>query len=652
MKRTVNKTSATHVKRALMALILVMMTSLAIIGCKKDKKPEDSLKDNTDKAVTDEKKDTGREETADNKKPRAGALIDITSKEDIDKFLTGKWRLVDTVGGKEFATLVIYDDGKCEYDRDTDNFLVEGDFSVKKHQTFDEKTDELIDDEQYTGFDLSFYDVPEDFNPPGQDYYKVENESVDGNFHIARGDGYDYLYLEWVGNGDSYIFGFMFQDAERIRKEYDKAGAYTPQGDMVFRRANEGLTDTEPVEDDKFFGLIWENAGNSLWVQTMDVHTCESEDEYTGRRYKKAYFTEQKDLGLKEYRLAKDADTSLVLNTAQLKKEHPVMMCGLETDERGQIIRINEVDKAIYGSYDLGSTGQEYSYDGLKFTMNGCDYDLKEHDSEANGIADMKQVGDWIVVKADVPPHYSEYYLVNIYSGNLEKTINGENLTWVDDDITTAVYSSGSCIYNFKDHVIGTTDGAEVRDLKLRSGGKEVIARDDNDETYSFELEDDDEAMYRYADFAVEQTARSWKKFMDCAPEDAIAYVMVSPPDVVKKRLSWLQKVDEGSSESVYVVALKDGTVIHADSGVYDVDNNRFDTKKTFDRTELLKGYSRGYEIFVPEGIPYNCIYISAGDEGGIFPIATISGRSDQCGMFIISSMTGEEALETSTAGR
>lgn len=632
------------IKKYLGSLITVMLLSLVLAGCGKDKKPEGSPENKTDELS----KETGDGEKE--KKTSDASYIDITSKEEVNRFITGKWRLVDTVGGGEFATLVIYDDGRCEYDRDSDNFLVEGNFAIKPHQTYDAGKDELVDDEFYTGFDLSLLDIPEDFNPPGQDYYTVDDESVDGNFHISRGDGYDYLYLEWVGNGDSYIFGFMFQNAKRLQSEYDEAEKYVLQEDMVFRRVNEGLDDTSPEEDKEAYGLIWESGKDeSLWIQTMDVHSYETEDEYTGRKYKEGYFTGCRDMGLKKYELSKDADTSLIFSTDRLAGEYPLMMCRYKTDEDGRLSMISEVDRAFFGKYDLGSLKQEYSYNGLKFKVNGFDFDLKDKDSEASEIISMEQVGDWIVVRAAIPPHYSEYYLVNVYTCNIEKTINGENLTWVNDDITTAVYSSGSSVYNFKDHIIGTTDGAGIRNIGLKAGGKKVILEDEDGKNYTFELEDDDEAMYRYADFALKKTALCWRDFINCAPDDAIAYVMVNPPEIVKSRLSWLNKVDEGSEECVYVVALKDGTTVHADYGMYDYDKDRFETKNTFDQEKLLKGSSRGYEMSVTEGIPYYCIYISTKDKGGMFPVSMISGKSDQCGMFIKATMSAVEAIEKAT---
>lgn len=637
-------------KKSLMnSIIVILMLSFTLAGCGKDKKQDASIKDEAGNLT-----ETGRTEEADEGADSAGAqFIDITSGKDVNDFIKGEWRLMDTVGGGEFATLVIYDDGRCEYDRDTDDFLVEGAFSVKQHQTYDADKDELIDDGIYTGFELSLYDIPNDFNPPKSDRIVPDDETTDGIFHIARGEGYDYLYLEWIGNGDSYIFDSMFQNAGRLKSEYDRDEKYELQTDMVFRRANEFSGNISDHADDKFYGLVWEkDTDGGLWIQAMDVHSKESEDEYTGRRFTEAYFTECKDSVLKKYELTKYTDRSLVFNTSRLDREYPVMMCGIETDKNGKIKRLREVDKAYYGKYDLGTLEQKYAYKGLKFTVNGTDFDLKDYESEAEKIVNMEQAGDWIVIRTAVPPHYSEYYLYNIYTGSIEDTKYGENLTWVDDDITTAVYSSGNAVYNFKDHIIGTTDGAEVKNLKLNSDGRKILALDENGETYAYELEDDDKAMYKFSDFSVKYTARSWREFIDCAPDDAIAYVMVNPPKIVKNRLPWAQSEIDNSTDCVYVVALKDGTTIHADYGRYDYEKDSFETENTFDQTELLKGSSKGYEMSVTEGIPYFCIFVSTKDEGGMFPVATISGKSDQCGMFITASMSGEEALEKSTFGK
>ena|GEM_PF-948069 len=627
-------------KGKIYCLIMVMIFAC---GCGKTKKIEETgEKAEVKEIVKNEDIPSGED-----------ALVDISSGEEVMEFLSGDWRIYDTIGKVEYGTLTIRDDGDMSFLRDDVKKPLKGSFSPVRHQTYDAKADELKDDKEYTGFELYFKDIPDDYDP-GMDFDNWENpkeEYSTGKFYIAAGKKYDYLYLEWLGNGDSYTFTHIFQDQERMKKEYEGRGDCDQEYKWVLRRKSEGIKKLKPEKDAEFYAFAWGGGDGKIALSKMEPHTYETQDEYTARRFNGAYFSETQNIGITEYEILSDADTSMVFSEEGLISERPLKMYKISTDDAGKIKVISDVEEAYYGEYDFGNLDQEFEYDGLKFKINGWEYDLEERGTAANAITDMKQVGDWIVVDAHVGPHAGIYYLYNIYSGEIEGEIEGANLTWVGDDITTAVYSAYDEVFDFKQNVIGfTEDGDEVYDLTLSADGSEVTAEDMNGHEYTFEVENGDKAMYRYADFLRNYSSKSWKDFISEAPEDAIAYVMLTPPEIVKKvlPLSANPEDEENCIECIYAISLKNDTSMHLDTGEYDPDNDEFKTDTTLVHNKnMVKGEAIGYNMVISEALPTACLYVASGKDGGRFPVVSLSGKTDICGMFITASMSYDEAEET-----
>lgn len=131
-----------------------------------------------------------------------------------------------------------------------------------------------------------------------------------------------------------------------------------------------------------------------------------------------------------------------------------------------------------------------FSYDGMEVTIDGISLNLAEDfDTPANAITDMLQVGRWIVIEAHVNPHRNLYYLYNLDTREIEKVFLGAHLTWLGDDITTAVYSDMDTLYTFQDQVIGMTDGAEISKITFAPDGKAILVEDFDGHSYTFEFD-------------------------------------------------------------------------------------------------------------------------------------------------------------------
>ena len=627
-------------KKSFLRLFLLLLIVFCLSGCskKEDLEENETLKEEDTDKESKKKKDKKKEDKKEvpEKVTRA---VDITSEEEVMSFIAGEWRLIDTLNDSEFATLTIDENGSCSYSRDFDELGASGTFKVSKHQRYDAAKDELIDDEWYTDFELSFEDLDEEFNLPDSPYIAPDKEKSTGNFYISESVGYDYLYLTWVGNGDSYIFENVFQNIKRIATQYMHGSEYDTQQYWVFRRSNEVTENAERPQDTVFYGLVWQADGSKLLVQPMDPHAAEAYEDFSDRRFISAYFTPSQT-GLAQYELTDSIEIDSMLYESRFLSSYPIVMCYFMTDKSGNVTMMSEVDRSYYGIYDLGSCEPEFTYEGLTFTINSFDYSVSDYAPAANAIMDMYKVGDFIVVDTHVNPHIGIYILFNTVTGNVEKTIAGTNLTWVNDDIETAVYSSYDQVFNFKDHLIGSTDGDEVYEIKYDEYSQMITVKDMNDHTYEFETDLSDSAIYSYAQFRRSNRAPSkWNKFIRQAPDDAIAFVMINPPQLVSDYLPMGEEIDNEALDTVYVVALKDDTLIELYDGSYNFDNNGFDKDKLLNSYKAdIKGTVISYKITVPEGMPNRCIYITTADnKTGSYQVLPVSGMSDACGYFILA---------------
>lgn len=96
---------------------------------------------------------------------------------------------------------------------------------------------------------------------------------------------------------------------------------------------------------------------------------------------------------------------------------------------------------------------------GVIFTYNGKDYDLQERNPIVNALTAETPVGNVIVVEGHIGPDAGYYGIFDTETETFVKDIEGANLTWRDDDITTAAYNLWSEIYNY--------DGGLLADLDL-----------------------------------------------------------------------------------------------------------------------------------------------------------------------------------------
>ena len=102
-----------------------------------------------------------------------------------------------------------------------------------------------------------------------------------------------------------------------------------------------------------------------------------------------------------------------------------------------------------------------YSVDGPVFTYDGTAYDLQEISPLIDTTLSCRTAGNYIVLEGHVNPRNSVYCIFDTDTRAFVRDIAGANLTWYDDDITTAVYNFWSEIYDYDDNLIATADTGE-----------------------------------------------------------------------------------------------------------------------------------------------------------------------------------------------
>ena len=630
-------------------MILPLCLALAVTGCGKNKDGDVPEAVQPEAEVTETKPET-RAEKPSNEQP-AGVTVDITSEDAVFGFLAGDWLLQDTVGGKDIGRLTISSTGGLVYERLSDGLKCEGNMFLSRYADLIGDGDRDSDKNGLTSYEFSFYNIPDGFYIPETSYQNPEKETAGGNFYIGSGDGEDYLYLTFIGNGDSFIFYEMFQDADRIMDEMKESDNYYVQADWVLHRDNGGADTSVLPAAGEFYAWAWKQADNTLLLQPMESHTYEAYEDYTFRHYTAGYFEEKDNITLGEYHLTDDTDMNMVLYKDNVRTEYPLRMYKVDADMSGNIRSLEELSFSYYGIYDMGDLKPEFDYDpsGLTFTYNDVEYDLADYDTVSNAIMDMYQVGEWIVIETHVNPHVGQYYMLNTYTGNIERVIVGAGLTWRGDDITTAVYSEYDTIYNYKGHIIGKTDGGnEVYDLSFGEDGPLVVAEDFSGRKYNLDEATGDEAMYRYATYLRHPNASTWNDFMAYAPDDAIAFIIENPPVDVNYCLSHIYQVDD-TSDQIYVAALNEYTGVAVDSGEADYDSNgnlKWTSKALIDNETIRLGDYLGYGVTIPEGVPNKCIHVSVKDKGGMYPITPVTGQADISSTFVRATMSADEAMK------
>ena len=573
----------------------------------------------------DAKKETGKK-SGKSKEKNPQTEADLTSEDGIRKYLAGDWTLYDRKNREDFAVLSLKADGSFEFVRNKDKAKASGTLSFKNQLSKPGEEPDM--------YSMQF-DGLEEFVPAEDDFYVASgsNEASGGIFHFGAVGDEDYLYLKEIGNGESAVTMYVFNPGDPHEPDWPN--------NWLFYRANEGDGEIAPSENDTFTAWAWEidedQAG--VWLQKMDAHEYEAYDDYSNRKFTGGYFSEESDPGAAYYEYADDVDFSGILHYDEYNIGYPLMMCEVTTDQNGAVKKITDVDLALYNVYDLGELPQDYSYKDMTFTINGFDIDMHEAVPAATAIMDCRQVGDWIIVECHVNPHYSAYEFYNVNDGLIgyfQYEIVGANLIWQGDDLSTAVYTQYNEVYDFWGHPIGSVQEGEIYELSFINettvGAKcwivDEIGRE-KEFTQEFEYEPCDSAVFSFYE-SVLGGSRQLRRFLDSAPDNASALVIVNPPEIIQNRLAYPVDYEPGALDKVTVVSLTDNqeqyiAPIDPGSSGYHPDIRK-----------PKKGEAIVYNVTVPEGMPVDEICVATNECDLFWDVWTLSGRIPQMSTYLI----------------
>ncbi|WP_293009362.1 MULTISPECIES: hypothetical protein [unclassified Oscillibacter] len=113
------------------------------------------------------------------------------------------------------------------------------------------------------------------------------------------------------------------------------------------------------------------------------------------------------------------------------------------------------------------------------FTYHGVDYDLADRNQSINALTGQYPVGKYIVVEGYTGPKNLIYCVFDTEAEQFIKDFAGTDLIWRGDDLTTAVYSFWSDIYDYEGRYLASVelpeDGGYIRELAFSEGGTELI---------------------------------------------------------------------------------------------------------------------------------------------------------------------------------
>ena len=564
----------------------------------------------------DEKDSVGEAAEPNDEEDGAGdADIRLQSDAEIKAYIEGEWTLVDRDSGDDFATIVFGDDGSLKYTRLSDGVSCDGQITFE----ISDKEDEIPG-----GYTLKLTAISEFMKE--QDLANEASDSqTSGIFHIGIGAGEDYLYLSEIGNGDTPISRIIFNT-------HDPNDYENWTNEWLFIRKNNAKV-SEPLKNTEFYVFAWGRGDDgSILLQKMKANEFDSNDEFTDRAFRAAYFAEEEDLSVTSYEISDEA----AVNNLYLEerfKSCPLYVYRVKTDSQGIITQITEIDSGYYGMYDLGSTKPSFHTDGTTFYYNNITFNVQDIAPAANAIMDCQRVGDYIIVDCHVNPHVGLYEFFNIYAGDFVYEIAGTNLIWKGDDIATAVYSQYNEIYDFWGNMIGSVTEGEVFGLEFGEGdvlsAKCWIINGDKEEEFNedFEYEPVDSEMLSYYNFLLGYGKASlWRAFRERAPENAGAYVIVNAPDCIYDRIPRPFIYEEGALDTIAVVSFTEKARVHIENSDEGADEEH----------EISKGNPIQYSVTVPEGIPNNTLKVR--DDNGNeleWMIAQISGRVPQRTIFL-----------------
>jgi hypothetical protein len=522
--------------------------------------------------------------------------LDYSDPDSILAFAAGEWTFVDLETGNEYAQINISNDGECEFSSPSTDQKCSGTILF----------DEYLDD-NFPGvhrYEITLGDLIDSFG------CWTDTDTSAGRFMIAQSAGYDYMYLEEVGNGGSNISYQVFRSPD---SDYD----YLMKWLLI--RENNVTHDEELQKNAKFYAQIIANTDEGFLIQRLDDITFEALQEYTDFRFLAAYMDESNYQQASLCTINDDADMSGVLDTSVLEHKYPSTVYQIYTDSEGNIEEMEDVEDAYYGRYEIHPLEQDVSFEFNTFSINGWEHGLDEYGIEGSAIMDIEVFGDELIIDTHINPHMSEYTIFNMRSAWPEHKFYGANFIH-GDKVWDSFYSYMDTVYDYEDHPIYTVDGTEICGLTFSEDGTQITIeywKDDYIEIYE-ETIDRPECVnaphYAYADYARHRTAENWNEFMSYAPDDALFMVMVNPHSDDAWDFNMPMNVGEGS-DNVYVVSLQNGTEFTIG-----------DTKPEIrDKGEIVS-----YWVTVPEGAPIYTLHAETPDgRSAEWDVSWISGKDD-----------------------
>lgn len=612
-------------RRAFKTGLIYIAVAVLLAGCDGgniQSDPSDTpqnVKETTESAKIDgkDKSESGKKKKPGKKKDKT---VDLTSQEGITSYLAGEWTLFDRDTGKDYGTLLLQKNGSFEFTRLSDEAKGTGTLSFEHNLS--------KNGEEPDFFKLDF-DECSKLLPAGHEPYG--NEGTSGTFHVGTFGNEDYLYLREIGNGDSVISMNVFNTKDNPISMGDWSR------DWLFYRDNDTENPAEMIEDDTFYAWAWETDEDGVWLQPMTDHEYETEEDYTGWRYMGGYFTETDNIGVAHYGITKDTDFKELVNTRDWNSGYPLMMCEVTVGRDYNVTKLRDIDIVMYDSYYMGEIEPEFSYKGTSFIIDGYEIDVTEFAPAANAITDAKRVGDWIIIDCHINPNIGTYLFYNIIDGLIdyfEYQIDGANLIWQGDDLSTAVYQQYNDIYDIWGHHIGHIQDGELYELSFKD--KNTIAAkcwiiDDigreKEFTEEFEYEPCDRAVWAYYEYML-GGGRQWRRLIDMA-QDATALVIVDPPEKICGRMPYPVEFEKGALDKVALVPLVDDASVTIES-ILPGGKNRKTTE------EAEKGRAVVFDVTVSEGIPAANILVKApGHSKATWDVMLLSGKNPQMSTFI-----------------
>ena len=583
-------------KKRLLNLLLALGCSFCIglSGCAGNVADQNVHQEEDD---TDEDEDESEDEDNEDEPSEITITeLDYSDPDSILAFASGDWTFVDLETGSEYARIRIKENGECEFERLDTGRKCDGTILF----------DEYLDD-NFPGahrYEITLGDLIDSFG------CWTDTDTSAGRFMIAQGAGYDYMYLEELGNGGSNISYQVFSSSD---SDYD----YLMKWLLI--RENDVTHEEGLQKNAKFYAQVIANTDDGLLVQRLDDITFEALHEYTDFRFLAAYMDESNYQQASLCTINDDADMSGVLDTSVLERPYPLTVFQVYTDSEGNIEEIHDVEAAAYGRYEIHPLEQDVSFEFDTFTINGWEHTLEDYGIEGNAILDLEVFGEDLIITSHLNPHMGVYTIYDMRNAWPEHKLYGANFIH-GDKIWDSFYSYMDTVYDYEDHPIYTVDGTEIFDLSFSEDGSQIIIgywKEDYEEEYEVII-DRPECVnaphYAYADFARHRTAENWNEFLSYAPDDALFMVMVNPHSDDAWDFNMPMNVGEGS-DNVYVISLQNGTEFSIG-----------DTKPEIrDKGEIVS-----YWVTVPEGAPMYTLHAETPDgQSAEWDVTWISGKDD-----------------------